>query len=167
MTNVTLYALADQLAHTLDQIDPETGELPEGFSDLRELVAHKGAAVAAYICQREFEAEAMAARLKEIDKRIKAQRSRNERLREYLLWNMQRVGMTEIRSEDLLLSVKRFPERDEAVDIFDERQIPAAFVVTPEPPAPRPDKVAIRKAIKAGEEVPGARLIKRDRLEIK
>jgi hypothetical protein len=37
----------------------------------------------------------------------------------------------------------------------------------PEPPAPRPDKAAIKDAIKAGRDVPGARLVQSDRLEIK
>ena len=46
MTGITLYALADQLAAILDQVN-EDGELPEEYGDVRELVAHKGAAVAA------------------------------------------------------------------------------------------------------------------------
>jgi hypothetical protein len=54
MTGITLYALADQLAAILDQVN-EDGELPEEYGDVRELVAHKGAAVAAYVAARELE----------------------------------------------------------------------------------------------------------------
>jgi hypothetical protein len=56
------------------------------------------------------------------------------------------------------------------VDIFDERQVPEAFMVTPEPappPQPRPDKAAIKAALAAGTDVPGARLTQGTRLEIK
>ena len=42
------------------------------------------------------------------------------------------------------------------VDIEDEQAIPAELMRTP---APAPDKVAIAKLLRAGAEVPGARLI--------
>jgi hypothetical protein len=37
--NVTLYQAATELAAALDQIDPETGELPAEYGTARELVA--------------------------------------------------------------------------------------------------------------------------------
>jgi hypothetical protein len=58
-------------------------------------------------------------------------------------------------------------ERDESIEVFDESMVPAVYMNVPEPPAPKPDKAAIRRAIKAGQDVPGARIVKRDRLEIK
>lgn len=167
MTAVTLYELSNQLAALLDQIDPETGELPEEYEHARELVINKAGAVAAYVAQRELEADAMAERVKEVERRIKAQRNRCARLREYLLHHMQKTGISEIKSADLLLSVKRYPERDEAVDVFDEKQLPAWAFTHPEPPAPRPDKALLKRCIKDGQEIPGARIVKRDRLEIK
>lgn len=164
--NLTLYELASQLSQTLDQVSDD-GELPEGFESIRALVEQKGAAVAAYIAQREWEAQAMKDRLAEVKKRIDAQEKRCAWLRSYLLENMRTAGMTEIKSGDTLLTIKRYPERDEAVEIWDERQIPAEFMVQPEPPPAKPSKVAIKSAIKAGQEVPGAKLVKRDRLEIR
>jgi hypothetical protein len=55
------------------------------------------------------------------------------------------------------------------VSIFDEKQIPAEFMRTPEPkpPVPVPNKKAIAEAIKAGIDVPGAKIVKSDRLEIR
>ena len=166
MTGVTLYALADQLAAILDQVN-EDGELPEEYGDVRELVAHKGASVAAYVAQKEMEAEAMRTRLKEVERHVRAVENRAKRLREYLAFNMAKVGITEIQTHDCLLSVKLLRERDESVEIFDESMVPVVYMNVPEPPAPKPDKAAIKRAIKAGQDVPGARIVKRDRLEIK
>lgn len=166
MTHLTLYQLTDDLIELLDQVDPETGELPAELGAVRELVAAKAANVAAYIASRECQIDAMRARLKAAGDHIKAAEKRCERLRDYLLDNMARAGITEIAG-DPLLRIRRYPERDTVVDVFDERQLPAAFVVQPEPPAPRPDKTAIKRAIAAGQDVPGARLLKHDRLEIK
>lgn len=163
--NLTLYELSSQLAQTLDQVN-EDGELPEGFENLRSLVEQKGAAVAAYIAQKEWEADALKQRVAEVKKRIDAQEKRCHWLRRYLLDNMKTAGITEIKSGDIMLTIKRYPDRDEAIEIFDEKQIPAAFMVQPEPPPAKPSKTAIKAAIKAGQDVPGAVLVKRDRLVI-
>lgn len=165
MTGLTLYELTDRLAEMLDQVD-ESGELPEEYGDVRVLVAEKAAAVAAFIATREMQIDAMKARLKEIGEHVKSAEKRAGYLRQYLAFHMARSGITEIQGPDPLLHVKRYPERDESVVIDDERQIPAVYMNVPEPPAPRPDKAAIKRAIKAGQDVPGAKLVKRDRLVI-
>lgn len=85
----------------------------------------------------------------------------------YLAFNMKRTGTTEIAANDGTFKVKLLIDRDAAVEIYDDKQIPAQFMTTPKPPEPKPSKTEIAKAIKAGIEVPGARIIKRDRLEIK
>ena len=164
--SVTLYKATDDLVELLAQIDPETGELPEELGHARDLVASRAAAVAAVIANRELEAQAMADRLKEITKRVQAEVKRTEYLRSYLLVHMQKAGITEIESADKLLKIKRYPERDKSVDVFDSKQIPAGFVTKPLPPEPAPDKTAIRKALDAGQDVPGARIVAKDRLVI-
>jgi hypothetical protein len=57
--------------------------------------------------------------------------------------------------------------KSEAVVIEDETRIPSEFMKTPEPPAPRPDKTAIKEAIKGGTEIPGASIETRSNLQIK
>lgn len=54
------------------------------------------------------------------------------------------------------------------MDVFDERQVPEHFWVTPEPKPPeaRIDRVAVKAAIKAGIDVPGAKLTQAVRLEV-
>lgn len=162
--NITLYKAATEFADVLDRIDPETGELPPEYGAARELVERKGAAVAAYIAQREMEADAIEARLKEIAKRTKAMRARAAHLRKYMADCMKAAHITEIRSDDQLLYVKMYEGRDEAVDIYDEAMLGDELMrVTVKR---EPDKTAIKAAIKAGQDVQGARLVRRDRLVI-
>jgi hypothetical protein len=53
-----------------------------------------------------------------------------------------------------------------SVDVYEPGLLPAQYMRTPEAPPPAPDKKAIADAIKAGEEVPGARLVQGTRLAI-
>ena len=86
-------------------------------------------------------------------------------LRDYLKRNMEAAGIERIECPLFRLTVKHNPP---AVEVLDERQVPAEFWVTPPPKVPeaRIDKTAVKAAIKAGMEVPGARLVQGSRLEI-
>src|SRR5260364_331547 len=53
-----------------------------------------------------------------------------------------------------------------AVQIEDLRQLPAQLMRQPEPPPPAPDKKAIKEALEAGTDVPGARLVRNQSLRI-
>lgn len=165
---VTLSAAVAQLESTLDLLDPETGELPEGYESARNLVLNKAEAVTAYLLQSKMYAEMAAARSKELAAQAKTIEKRAEWLRRYLLENMQHSGITEIRANDGSFVVKRYPERDSSVEVFDEKQIPSDYTreIPPVAASYVPDKGLIAKAIKDGFDVPGAKIIKRDRLTI-
>ena len=152
--NITLYQAADQVRELLEQIDPETGELPEGLEQARAIVATKSQAVAAFI----LDDEALMAK-------VKTARKRSERLREYLRLHMDAAGVLSIKSDDGTFACKLEKERDESIEVFDDKQLPADYLrekVTVEP-----DKTLIRRALKDGFEVPGARLVRKDRLSIR
>jgi hypothetical protein len=97
---------------------------------------------------------------------LKAQRMRVAAgLRKYLLENMQRAGIERIDCPLFSISIRKNPP---AVEIFDAPSIPAEYMVMPEPkpPVPAPDKKAIAADIKAGKDVPGARLTQSMRLAV-
>lgn len=96
--------------------------------------------------------------------RRKALESRAASLRAYLLQAMQTTGLQKIECPYFRLSVRDNPE---AVEVFDAAQVPAQYMTTPAPPPPAPDKAAIKAAFKAGAEVPGCKLTRGQRLEIK
>ena len=112
--------------------------------------------------------EATAAAIKEAEAQMAARRkaleNRAEGLRRYVLENMQFAGIQKIECPLFKLSIRDNPA---AVDIYEPGLIPAQYMKQPEPPPPAPDKTAIKAAITAGTEVPGARLTKGTRLEIK
>jgi hypothetical protein len=76
---------------------------------------------------------------------------------------MQAAGVQKIEGPRFKITIRSNPE---AVDVFDAAQVPAAFMRQPEPPPPSPDKTAIKAALKAGTDVPGARLTQGQRLAV-
>ena len=162
---VTLYQAAETVRHLLEQIDPETGELPEGFEQSRAIVATKAQAVAAFILSNEAEADMVETHAKDLMSRVKTARKRSEWLKEYMRSHMSACGITEIKSDDGTFKAKFESGRDESIEIFDEKQLPFNYIV--EKVTQTPDKTLIKKAIKDGFDVPGARLVKKDRLTIK
>lgn len=163
---VTLYQAAETVRHLLEQIDPETGELPEGFEQSRAIVATKAQAVAAFILSNEAEADMVETHAKELISRVKTARKRSDWLKEYLRSHMAACGITEIKSDDGTFKAKLELGRDESIDVFDANQLPADYM-REVPAKSEPDKTLIKKAMKDGFDVPGARLIKKDRLTIK
>lgn len=164
--NITLHEATEQVRSLLDQIDPDTGELPEGFEDARALVTHKAVAVTAYILESERGIESIKAYIKDMTARVKAEEKRQDWLRRYLQEHMAAAGITEISDDRGIFKASLAVGRDESVEVFDEGQLPQDYLR--EIPAKyEPDKTLIKKAIKDGFDVPGAKLVKKDRLTIK
>jgi hypothetical protein len=163
--NVTLYTAAADLRELLEQVDPETGELPEGLGQARALVATKGQAVAAFILENEAQADMVESHAKALLQRVKTARRRSDWLREYLRQHMDAAGILSIKSDDGTFACKLEKQRDESAEVFDDKQIPRDYVR--ETVKVEPDKTLIKKSIKDGFEVPGAKLVRKDRLTIK
>lgn len=157
----TLYELAEaekQLIELfeLDDIDERTlndtiegldigGKLEDYCFVLRQLEAD----------QKDFKAEAdfFAAKAKRAENGIK-------RLKNGILNYMQRTNKSKAEAGLFKISTRE----SKAVNIFDEAQIPAQFLI---PQPPKIDKAAIKKAINGGEEVTGATIQTNTNLQIK
>lgn len=153
-------AAAEKLADL--ELDEQTiADTLEGLSGDLEVKAVNTAMVARNM-------QGLAAQIKEAEQAMAARRKalegRAERLTAYLLSNMQHAGISKIESPHFCLSIKNNPA---AVVINEPGLIPAEFMRQPEPPPPAPDNTAIKEAIKAGKEVPGAHLAQGVRLEIR
>lgn len=151
---------ADKLAD-LDLDEQTIADTLEGMSGALEVKAQNVVMFARNL-------EATAAAIKEAETAMAARRKAIEHraagLRRYALSAMQVAGVQSIECPYFKLTVRKNPP---AVEVFDAAQIPAQFMRTPEPPPPAPDKKAITEAIKAGQEVPGARLVIGERLEVR
>ncbi len=163
---IKLYEAAEAVRDLLDQIDPETGEMPEGFEEARAIVATKARAVAAYILENDAQADMAEAHAKSVLERVKAARNRSASLKRYLATHMSACGILSITAEDSSFSAKLEPGRDESVEVFDAAQLPADY--QREIPAKyEPDKALIKKALRDGFDVPGARIVAKDRLTLR
>ena len=100
---------------------------------------------------------------KALQERAKALRAGVAKREEYIIRNMLAADIKAIPDALTPLTLRANPA---AVVIEDESAIPFSFMRTPEPkpPVPAPDKKAIKAAIEAGMEVPGASLVKGWRL---
>jgi Siphovirus Gp157 len=163
MTQISLYSVSNEITELLNQVDDD-GVYPDGIIDALAQFDAKGTSVTAYLLNLEAEAAMIRDAATKIGKRADPIEARAKRLREYLMMSMKRTGITEIKSPEF--AVKLELERDASVDVFDAAQLPSSYMRIPEP-KPAPDKTAIKKALTSGVDVPGARIVKNDRLSIK
>lgn len=164
--NITLYQAANTVRDLLDQIDPETGELPPEFEQARAIVATKAQAVAAFVLDNDAQADMVEQHAKSLLDRVRTARKRSEWLRQYLTSHMQACGITEIKADDGTFKASLAIGRDESVEVFDAAQVPMEYM-REVPATSAPDKALIKKAMKDGFDVPGAKLVKKDRLTLK
>ena len=164
-----LYEISTQYlatAQQLAELDIDEQTLADTLEAEAWPVEEKVRAVSAVILNLQAEADMVKATADKIMKLYKAKQARADALHDYLLINMQRTGITEIKALDGTFKAKLYRERDASVVIDSENLIPADYMR--EIPARfEPDKVLIKKAINDGYEVPGAHIVKKDRLEIK
>jgi len=160
-----LYEISDEMVALLDQVDPETGELPEQLSVVTADFKSKGQNVVAYTLNLDSSIAQKKELIKKLQASIKADEGRIASLKGYLQFNMDKTGVLEIVANDGSFKARLHRERDASVDVFDERQLPELYLR--EIPAKyEPDKKLIKQAIDDGFDVPGAKVVKRDRLTI-
>jgi hypothetical protein len=90
--------------------------------------------------------------------------NRAARIRDYLLANMMVAGVSKVESPYFNLAVRDNPP---AVEVYEPGLIPAEYMTQPPTPPAVPNKTAIKDAIKAGQDVPGCKLVRGARLDIK
>lgn len=165
MSKLALYHLTDQYRHALSVLDD--ADLPaEIVADTLEGLAGeieiKATNVAAYHLNLVAESNAIKEAIDRMSARRKTLESRIESLRDYLKSNMERCGITEIKSPEFVLKIKSNPP---AVIIDNEDSIPDGYKIRKE--IVSIDKRGLSTAMKSGEIIPGARLIQDTRLEIR
>lgn len=169
---MTLYDIDERIT-ALEQaedddllIDEETGEvmtIEQALDELFMARAEKLENVACWAKNLEAEAAMLKKEEEHLHDRRKAKESTRERLKSWLLGACMGPDGTPQKFETARCAV-RF-RRDDAVVIAAGEQLPEEYIrrkVTEEP-----DKVAIKAALKAGQDVPGAALETRRSVMIK
>lgn len=164
MTNITLFDAAQAVREAINQFDPDTGELVESYTESRELFQNKAVACVAYAKEEAATLASAKAMLKDMAAKVEAREKRLERFEAYLADCMKATGILEVKHELGLFAAKLYPERDESVEIDADAEFQPELCNDPKPPTP--SKTKIKAAIKAGEAVAGARIVRKDRLTI-
>lgn len=164
--NITLYELASEFRATADQLADM--DLPEDVViDTLESVSlpleQKCTSVACFVRNLEATAEQIKQAEQAMAARRKAIENRAGHVRDYLMQNMQRCEISKIETPLFKIAIRDNPE---SVQIEDERQLPQDYM-REIPATYQPDKALIKQAIKDGHDVPGAKLVRGQRLEIK
>jgi hypothetical protein len=170
VSGVALYQLATEYREAADKLadldlDPQT--LADTLESMTGDLELKAANVAMFIRGLGATIAAMKDAEAAMKRRRESAEARQKAVSLYLLNTMQACKITKIDHPMLRISVRANPP---AVDVFDAAQIPASFMATPEPsppPAPYPDKALIKASLEGGGDVPGARLTRGYRLDIK
>lgn len=130
---------ADTMADTLEAISGE-------FND-------KAVAILKFTENMNGDIDAISNEIKRLTDRKKALENRKQRLRNYLFENMEAAGITKIECPYFTATIRKGVE---VVEIEDIDLIPPEFVEIEV--KQKADKQAIKRALKAGEEVQGASL---------
>lgn len=162
-----LYEIANEYQALLeDRYDPETGEFLQPalgrIDEIAERLEDKAIAVASYIKNLEAEREAIEKAKKNMAEREARLDKRADYLTQYLQSNMERCGITEIKSPFFVLKLRKCPV---STDIIDESLIPNDYKKVKE--VVSIDKLKLKEELQAGVIVPGAALKQNIRLEIR
>lgn len=167
MSNITLYELASEyraIAEKLADMDLDPQTIADTLESMSGALEVKATNCAMFVRNL----EATAAQIKDAEAAMAARRkaieNRAERVKQYLFDGMLYAGIEKIECPHFRLAIRDNPP---SVVIDEPGLIPQGFMRQPEPPPAAPDKKLIADAIKAGHDVPGVRLVRTQRLEIK
>ena len=157
-----IQALIDSIYDSVD----ENGEVAIDLTALEELKAERQTKcenIALYIKNLDAEVAAIDAEIENLEMRKARLERKAEGLRGLLLNSMIANNDTELSSPRYRATIKK----SETTEIVNKDLIPEQFIrVTIPEPKRDPDKVAIKKAIKAGQDVAGARLVTNKKVKI-
>jgi hypothetical protein len=167
MSNLSLYLIAAEYRGMVDAL-MESQEDAQAVADTIEAEAWPLEVKAQNVAYAIRNLEASAAAIKEAEAQMAERRKRIEKraesIKEYLKMCMEVAGVNKIDCPHFALSIAKNPP---SVEIDEPGLLPYRFTIQPPMPPAVPDKAAIKAALKAGEDVPGARLTAGTRLSIK
>lgn len=167
MKMTSLYVLSNEyraVANTLEDMD-----LPaESVRDTLEGLAGDLEAKAANVAMVVRNLETTISAIKEAEEQMKARRealeNRAESIKGYILENMVTSGINVISCPHFVLKTRNNPP---SVAIFNAYAVPSEYINPPELMPTSFNKGMMREDMKNGVDIPGARLIQKQRLVIK
>lgn len=165
MDNYTLYELNGEFQNCLESaIDQETGEIKNNellplLNNLQIALAEKAQNIVYVLTALANRTEAIEKEITRLQTRKKIADNNYKALKEYLANN---IPQGQIIETDLMKISWR---KSESVEITDITKLPHEYLTVKVDE--KPNKDAIKAAIKAGKEVPGAELNQKQNIQIK
>lgn len=140
-------------------VDTETGEVldVEALDNLKMAFAEKAENIAMFIRNLDSEATALKEQKNIFAARQKAAENKRDSLKEYLALCLQGKPF---RTDRVKVSFRK----SESVKITEQDRVPESYLVYS---APTVDKACVKKALKAGETVPGCVLEEKQNIQVK
>ena len=153
---MTLYEIDDAI---LECVDQDTGEVidEEALSELKMEREKKIHNIAAYIVNLRAEAAAAKERAEVFTARRKAAENKAESLQKYL---ERQLDGQKWSDQDFKITWRK----SEKTDVYDESAIPVDYKI---PQPYKLDIAGIKRTIKMGKTVPGARLVENQSMSVK
>ena len=162
---MTLYEIKMEYEKALAglTIDETTGEVlgTEALDEIAGEFDEKAENVALFVKNLLADVDAIKAEADALAQRAAAKKKKADRLKAYLTDAMLGLGREKIETPRVALTFRQ----SEAVELTDTTKIPQKFVETVT--EQKISKTEIKKAIKAGEAVPGAELVTHKNIQIK
>lgn len=164
-----LYELAAELNEFMARVDE--GDIPEeAIADTLESITmditDKADNVACLLKSLDAEIAAINAEAKRLTERAEAKKKTFDRVKEYLAENLQRAGLDKLETARNKISFRK----SESVEIDEAAFLGWADVHRDDLltyTAPRANKTAIKKALKDGEEIPGAQIVVKSNIQVR
>jgi CRISPR/Cas system-associated endoribonuclease Cas2 len=161
-----LYDLAESYQNIQNLLDAEGADqesLNMALTVIETEIQEKGLNIAVILQGLKNDAEIIKAEETRLANRRKALETKYDWLRSYLMGELEKAKITEIKSPTQTITIQN---NKPTVIIADEKKIPARYL-TVVPKSYVPNKVAILEAIKSGKKVRGAELLQGKSLRIR
>lgn len=168
MSDLALYTLAgqyQQLAEKLSELDLDAATIADTIEStgLTDSIAKKAAGIEMVARTMEMYNHFIESEIHRLKAVLKQRQRKADGLRDYLLENMEAAGISRI---DAPLFTIRVQNNAPAVDVYDQRMIPAVYMTQPPTPELVPNKKYISAVLKTGQDIPGVKLATKRRLVI-
>lgn len=153
-TELKLYEIAQQY-HELESLsDPDIPDvvIKDTLESLEGEITEKAISIAKFIRNVEVGAKDIEEAAEAMHMRAVRMKNMTERIKQYLMLNMDLAGIKKISCPFFEIRIQNNPE---AVNIAEDAVVPDQYMITPPPPPPKPDKKALKEALKRGEQIDG------------
>lgn len=153
---MNLFELNDSFRALQDRDDLDPTVLADSLDAIQDTREVKWDNIATWIDRNNATEEWIAKRIKELQDKKKYLENQSKNLMTYLTDSIDDAGFKEARTDNHILKPRNYKA---SVVISNPDKLPMTFVHTETKTISRPDKKALYVALKAGQEVPAAKLV--------